>query len=73
MQIGDETNAAIEVVEDVHIYFYSFKNIVLNDILYVPNFKRNLILVSYLFNEGLTATFNNSIVIFRIRLLICKG
>lgn len=47
----------------VHLYFDNFKKIILKDIFYAPNFKRNFIFVACLFNDCYTLTFNKGIAI----------
>ena len=46
---------------------------VLPDVLYVPNSRRNLIFVSKLINNGFTVSFTNEVFIKRNNLFICSG
>ena len=46
---------------------------VLPDILYIPNSRRNLIFVSKLVNKGFTVNFANEVIIKRNNLFICSS
>ena len=46
---------------------------VLPDVLYVPNLRRNLISVSKLINNGFIVSFVNEVIIRRNNLFICSG
>lgn len=62
MRIVDDINVAVEVVGGVHLYFDSFRKIMLKDIF-----------VACLFKDGYTFTFNKGIEIYRNRSLIYNG
>ena len=46
LRMGDGNLVLAEAVGEVHIYFDEFRMLILRDCFYVPNFKRNLILVA---------------------------
>ena len=53
----DDGNLVLaKAVGEVNLYFDEFRMIILRDCFYVPNFKRNLILVTCLFKDSYTTT-----------------
>ena len=60
------SNATISAVA-IGVVVLEFQNntLVLLDVLYVPNLRRNLIYVSKLVNEGFSVNFGNEVVIKR--------
>ena len=62
-----------EAVGEVHLFFDDFRSIVLKDCFYVPSFKRNLISVACLINDGYTVSFNKSVAIQKNKSFIVRG
>ena len=62
-----------EAVGDVHLYFDSFRFLVLRDCFYVPRLKRNLISIAYLFKDSYSVSFSNKVVIRKNKSFICSG
>ncbi|MFC0539832.1 GAG-pre-integrase domain-containing protein, partial [Pelagicoccus mobilis] len=65
--------ASAEQVGDVRLYFSSSKYLELEDVLYVPSFRRNLVSVSCLQNKGYSVSFKGNVVIKRKSTFICDG
>ena len=61
---------AIGIVE---LSFDNNMTLILEDCLLVPDFKRNLVSVSYLIKHGLTVQFNSSVSIRNKYSFICSG
>ena len=59
---GGHIRVAAKAVGEVSLYFGGHKVLVLKDCLYVPNIRRNLILVSCLACNGYSASFNENLV-----------
>ena len=74
MRVG--TGDAVSARE-VGVYSLNFINnsyLNLNNVLFIPGFRRNLISVSRLMNDGYSISFNsNSVIIGRNGLTICTG
>ena len=60
--LGDTSGVVVKAVGVVSLYFGGHKVLILKDCLYVPNIRRNLILVSYLAYNGFSALFNKNFV-----------
>ena len=73
LRTGEGNEVLAESVGEVHLYFDDFRFIVLKDCFYIPNFKRNLIFVACLINDGYSVSFNKSITIFKNKSLMCNG
>ena len=69
------SNATISAVAIgvVILEFQNNRKLVLADVLYVPNSRRNLISISKLINNGFTVSFTNEVIIKRNNLFICFG
>ena len=63
LRTGDGNLVFAEAVGKVHLYFDEFRMIILRDCFYVPNFKRNLILVACLFKDSYYVSFKKKVVI----------
>ena len=72
ISLGDATKVAAVAVGDVHLSF-SDSVLVLKNVLYVPSFRKNLISVSKLYNDGYSVIFNDNVVIMRNNSYICSG
>ena len=57
----------------VLLSFNNNETLVLNNCLYVPDIKRNLISVTCLSKQGYTINFGSSVSIFHNKRLICSG
>ena len=57
------SNATISAVAIGVLEFQNNRTLVLPDVLYVPNSRRNLISVSKLVNKGFTVNFANEVII----------
>ena len=73
LRTGEGNTVLAEAVGDVYLYFDEHRYILLKDCFYVPSFKRNLISVSCLINDGFSVVFNKSISIRKNNSLICNG
>ncbi|KAL5823246.1 hypothetical protein ACOSQ4_021146 [Xanthoceras sorbifolium] len=62
-----------DVVGDIRVYLDSSRHLDLIDIYYVPQFKRNLILVSCLNKFRYSVTFNRGFIIIKNNKFVCKG
>ena len=62
MWLGDTSKVAAVAVGVVSLHFSGDKILVLDDCLYVPNVRRNLISVSCLSYNGFSAIFNKKFV-----------
>ena len=60
-------------VGDMDLHFDNCRILVLKDCYYVPKFRRNLISVSYLFEQDYSTTFNKNVIINKNNKQICKG
>ena len=70
---GDGNLVLAEAMGEVHLYFDEFRMIISRDCFYVPNFKRNLISVSYLFKDSYYISFNKKVVICKNKSHIYSG
>ena len=70
--MGDGSLVLAEAVGDVHLYFYNYRNLILQHCFYVPKFKRNLISVSCLFKDSYLVSFNEKVVIRKNKSFICS-
>ena len=60
--LGDTSNVAAVIVGVVSLHFVGGKFLVLEDCLYIPNVRRNLISVFYFLCNGFSAIFNKNFV-----------
>ena len=70
--MGDDTKVSVRAVGEVTLEFSS-GSLVLKDCLYVPSFRKNLISVSKLADEGFKFIFTNKVFIRKNRKIICSG
>lgn len=61
------------VVRQVTLNFNNDRNLFLFDYLYDPDFKKNLVYVSCLVEQGFTVQFNSSVFIKSSSSIICSG
>ena len=71
--MGNATKVAAVTVGDVSLSFGRNKTLVLRNCLYVPSFRKNLILVSKLFKDEYSILFDNKVVIKKYKHFICSG
>jgi len=73
LSMGTNAQASAKSVGDVLLYFSDNRCLVLNNVLYVPSFRRNLISVSCLVNNGMNVSFEKSVVIQKENAIVCTG
>ena len=74
MQVGTRDVVLARAVVEVRLQFSNSYFIVLNNVYYIPNFRRNLISVSRLLEHNYSISFSNKdIIISRNGLNICSG
>ena len=73
LRLGNETLVLVEVVGYVHLYFDEFKWIVLRNYFYVPNFRRILLSVAFLFKYSYSISFNEKVIICKTNLISVVG
>ncbi|KAL8091512.1 hypothetical protein AgCh_033945 [Apium graveolens] len=71
--MGDATKVAVVAVGVIHLSFGSDRILVLNNCLYVPSFRRNLILVSKLALDGYNVCLDRNVSIMMNKRIICSG
>ncbi|KAL8116714.1 hypothetical protein AgCh_023023 [Apium graveolens] len=71
--MGDATKVAVVAVGVIHLSFGSDRILVLNNCLYVPSFRRNLISVSKLALDGYNVFLDRNISIMMNKRIICSG
>ena len=73
MTFASNVTISIVTIGVVVLEFQNNRTLVLPDVLYVPNSRRNLISVSKLINNGFTVSFANEVIIKRSNLFIYSG
>ena len=73
LRLGNGEHVSVKALGQVELFFNNDRTLCLVDYLYVPDFKRNLIYVSCLFEQGLTVQFNSFITIRSSTSVICTG
>ena len=73
LRLGNGEHVSVKALGQVELFFNNDRTLCLVDCLYVPDFKRNLISVSCLFEQGLTVEFNSFITIRSSTSVICTG
>ena len=63
--MGDTTKMAVVVVGVVTLYFSGGKELVLQDCLYVPSIRRNMISIPSLACNGFLTLFNNKSIFIK--------
>ena len=71
--MGDATKVAVVAVGVIHLSFGSDRILVLNNCLYVPSFRRNLISVSKLALDGYNVCLDRNVSIMMNKRIICSG
>ena len=71
--MGNATKVAAVTVGDCYLNFGRDIYLLLNDCLYVPSIRRNLISVSSLVKDGYSVLFNDSVIIKLNKRFICSG
>ena len=72
--MGDTSHVAVVAVGVVTLYFEGGKILVLDDCLYVPDVRRNLVLVSCLSCNGYSLFFNKKSIFIKFNDdIICSG
>ena len=71
--MGDATKVAVVAVGVIHLSFGSDRILVLNNCLYVPSFRRNLISVSKLAMDGYNVCLDRNVSIMMNKRIICSG
>ena len=72
LRVGKGESVSAKAVGEVRLVFNN-KFLILNNVYYVPNILRNIILISQLCEQLLTISFNNNaIVIYRNDMEICS-
>ena len=73
LRLGNGEHVSVKALGQVELFFNNDRTLCLVDCLYVLDFKRNLISVSCLFEQGLTVEFNSFITIRSSTSVICTG
>ena len=63
MKLGNREIISVKAIGPVVLFFENNRTLCLEDCLFVPDFKRNLVSVSCLVEHGLTLQFNSSVSI----------
>ena len=73
LRLGNGELISVKAVRQVDLSFDNSRTLYLEDCLFVPDFKRNLVSVSCLIEHGLTVQFNSSVSIRSTSSFICSG
>ena len=73
LRLGNGDLIHVRAVGSVILRFENKRTLFLSDCLFVPDFKRNLVSVSCLIEQGFTVQFNSSIYIRSSTSVICSG
>ena len=73
MKLGNGELISVKAIGPVVLFFENNSTLCLEDCLFAPDFKRNLISVSCLVEHGLTVQFNSSVSIRSKSSFICFG
>ena len=73
LRTGDGSLVLAEAIGNVRIYFDNYRFLLLKDVFFVPNFKRNLISVAYLVKDSYTVSFGQTAVIRKNNIFVCSG
>ena len=63
MKLGNGELISVKAIGPIVLFFENNKTLCLEDCLFVPDFKRNLVYVSCLVEHGLTLQFNSLVSI----------
>ena len=73
LKLGNGELISVKAIGLVVLFFENNRTLCLEDCLYVPDFKRNLVYVNCLVEHGLTLQFNSSVSIRSKSFFICSG
>ena len=73
LKLGNGELISVKAIGPVVLFFENNRTLCLEDCLFVPDFKRNLVYVSCLVEHGLTLQFNSSVSIRSKSFFICFG
>ena len=73
LHMGTSASVSALAVGVVRLSFVDGRSLVLDDCLYVPEIRRNLISVSSLINKGYSVHFSSNVLIKKHGLFICSG
>ena len=62
MRMGNDSVVSAKVVGEVRLQFRNNKFVILNNVYFIPGFRRNLISVSVLFEQSYQVKFNGTSV-----------
>ena len=71
VRLGNGEHVSVKAVGLVTLLFHNNMTLVLQDYLFILDFRCNLISVSCLFEQGLTVEFHSSIIIKSLSSVIC--
>ena len=73
LRLGNGEYVSMKAIRQVILSFNNNRTLFLSDYLFVQDFKRNLIFVSYLYEHGLTVQFNSLVSIKSTSSVICSN
>ena len=73
LKLGNGELISVKAIRPVVLFFENNMTLCLEDCLFVPDFKRNLVSVSFLVEQGLIVQFNSSVSIRSKSSFICSG
>ena len=73
LKLGNGELISIKAIGPIVLFFENNRTLCLEDCLFAPDFKRNLVFVSCLVDHGLTVQFNSSVSIRSKSSFICSG
>ena len=73
MKLGNGELISVKAIELIVLFFENNRTLCLEDCLFAPDFKRNLVYVSCLVEHGLTVQFNSSVSIRSKSSFICSS
>ena len=73
MKLGNRELIFVKAIGPVVLFFENNNTLCLEDCLFAPDFKRNLVYVSCLVEHDLTVQFNSSVSIRSKSFFICSG
>ena len=73
LKLGNGELISVKAIGPVVLIFENNRTLCLEDCLFAPDFKRNLVYVSCLVEHGLTVQFNSSVSIRSKSFFICSG
>ena len=73
LKLGNGELISVKAIRPVVLFFENNRTLCLEDCLFAPDFKRNLVYISCLVEHGLTVQFNSSVSIRSKSSFICSG